>query len=516
MRITQALKGAVQIQAAAVATIDADYGRTWREVGERVARGASILQALGVGQGDRVAVLALNNDRYLELLFAVPWAGAAIVPLNTRWAVAEVEQALRDCGAKVLLVDRAFAGAGAQLQQRIPSLRMAYIGSQPCPEGFVDYEAELEKSRPVPDSSGSGDELWGIFYTGGTTGYPKGVMLSHANMVVAALTWIPTMHFSQETRYLHLVGFFHIAGAQPAVALTMAAGTHVIEPKFEAVAGMSAIARHEVNYCLFVPTMLNMLLHHPEFPKYDLTSVQYCEYGGAPMPDSLISLALEKLPTWKFIQGYGQTEATGLVASLPWARHFGDADVNKRKAAGRAAYGIELRVVDPSGEDVRDGTAGEIIVHGPTVMLGYWGNTEATSTAIRDGWLYTGDVARIDKAGFLYIVDRLKDMIVSGGENVSSKEVENVIHKHPTVQECAVIGIPDPKWGEAVHAVVVLKAGASATQASIIDHCHTLIAGFKCPRSVEFRSAMPLSAAGKIMKGSLRDAHWVGQDRRVN
>lgn len=516
MRVTQALKGAVQIHAAAAATIDAGCGRSWREVGECVARGASILQALGVGKRDRVAVLSLNNGRYLELLFAVPWAGAAIVPLNTRWAVPEVEQALRDCDAKVLLVDSAFADAGAQLKQRIPSLRLAYIGSQPCPEGFVDYEAQLEQSRPVPDSSGCGDDLWGIFYTGGTTGHPKGVMLSHTNIVVAALTWIPTMHFSPETRYLHLVGFFHIAGAQPAIALTMAAGTHVIEPKFEAVAAMSAIARHEVNYCLFVPTMLSMLLHHPEFPKYDLTSVQYCEYGGAPMPDSLISLALEQLPTWKFIQGYGQTEATGLVASLPWARHFGDADANKRKAAGRAAYGIELRIVDPSGEDVRDGTAGEIIVRGPTVMLGYWGNAEATSTAIRDGWLYTGDGALIDKDGFLYIVDRLKDMIVSGGENVFSKEVENAVHKHPTVQECAVIGIPDPKWGEAVHAVVVLKAGASATQASIIDHCHTLIAGFKCPRSVEFRSAMPLSAAGKIMKGRLRDAHWAGQDRRVN
>jgi long-chain acyl-CoA synthetase len=469
-----------------------------------------------VGKGDRVAVLALNSNRYLELLFAVPWAGAAIVPLNTRWAVTEVERALVDCGAKVLLVDRAFANTGADLQRRLPSLRMAYLGDETSPEFFVDYELELGKARPLSDGSGSGDDLWGVFYTGGTTGHPKGVMLSHTNMVVAALTWIPTMHFSSETRYLHLVGFFHIAGAQPAIALTMAAGMHVIEPKFEAVTAMSAIARHQVNYCLFVPTMLNMLLHHPEFSQYDLASVHYCEYGGAPMPDSLLSRALERLPTWKFIQGYGQTEATGLVASLPWDFHFGDADSSKRKAAGRAAYGIELRVVDLAGEEVLDGTAGEIVVRGPTVMLGYWGNAEATSVAIRDGWLHTGDGARIDKDGFLYIVDRLKDMIVSGGENVFSKEVENVIHQHPAVQECAVIGIPDPRWGEAVHAVVVLKTGASATQASIIDYCHTLIAGFKCPRSVEFRSAMPLSAAGKVMKGSLRDAHWAGRDRRVN
>lgn len=516
MRVTQALISTMQTHADAIATVNSGRTRTWREVGERVARGAGVLVSLGVRRGDRVAVLSLNNDRYLELLFAVPWSGAAVVPLNTRWAVPEVAQALQDCETKMLMVDEAFVDHAIALQKQMPGLQLVYIGNGTCPDGWLDYESAIAHVRPVPDASGSGDDLWGIFYTGGTTGHPKGVMLSHANMVVAALTWIPTMKFLSETSYLHLVGFFHIAGSQPVIALTMAAGTHVIEPKFEPISTMSAIERHKVNYCLFVPTMLNMLLHHADFSQYDLSSVQHCEYGGAPMPDALISLALVKLPTWKFIQGYGQTEATGLVASLPWENHFGEGTRNKRKAAGRAAQAIEIRIVDEMDMEVPRGTVGEIVVRGPTVMLGYWANAEATTAALRGGWLHTGDGACMDEDGYIYIMDRLKDMIVSGGENVYSKEVENAVTKHPAVQDCAVIGRPDDKWGEAVHAVVVLKEDASVTEAALIEHCHKLIAGFKCPRSVEFRSAMPLSAAGKVQKGALRDAYWVSHGRRVN
>jgi long-chain acyl-CoA synthetase len=516
MRVTQALISAVQTRPDAPATVDQDRQRNWREVGERVARGASALRSLGVTSQGRVAVLSLNNDHYFELLFAIPWAGAAVVPLNTRWAQAEVAQALADCQASMLLVDAGFAQMGQALAAQLPGLSLGFIGSGACPAGLVDYEAVLAASPPMADASGSGDALWGVFYTGGTTGHPKGVMLSHANMMVATLTWVPTMHFAPQTSYLHLVGFFHIAGAQPAMALTLVGGTHVIEPKFDAVGAMRAIARHRVNYCLFVPTMLNMLLHHPEFDRYDLTSVQHCEYGGAPMPDAQIALAMRKLPTWKFIQGYGQTEAAGLVTRLEWDRHFGEGTANKRTSAGCAAYGIEMRIVDEAGAQLPRGTVGEVAVRGATVMLGYWNNADATAAALRNGWLHTGDGAWMDDDGYITIVDRLKDMIVSGGENVFSKEVENAVTQHPAVQDCAVIGIPDAKWGEAVHAVVVLKAGALADAASIVAHCRTLIAGFKCPRSVEFLGAMPLSAAGKVQKGTLREAYWGGHGRKVN
>lgn len=516
MQVTQALKRAVQIKPNCVAIIDGERSRTWSEVGTRVARAAAALKGLGVQPGERVAVLALNSDRYLELLFAVSWAGAVIVPLNTRWATAEVEAALADCGAATLLVDDTFADIGTQLKATHPGLKCAYIGDQPAPAGFLDYETALASHEPMADLSSEGDELWGIFYTSGTTGVPKGVMLSQANVFLAALTWIPTMNFSERTRYLHVAGYFHIAGTQPAIALTMAGGTHICTPKFDPALAMATIERHRVNYCFFIPTMLNMLLHHPDLGQRDLSSVEYCQYAGGPTPEALLNLAMEKLPSWQLIQGYGQTEASGMATSLQWEAHHGEGQACKRLATGRPAYGIELRIVDADGNELPRRTVGEIAQHGSTVMLGYWGNPQATATAIRNGWLFTGDAAWMDEDGYIYIVDRLKDMIVSGGENVYSKEVENAVSSHAAVRECAVIGIPDPTWGEAVHAVVVLKDGHTATAESVVAHCRTRIAGYKCPRSVEFRDALPLSPTGKVVKPVLREPYWAGQARRVN
>jgi long-chain acyl-CoA synthetase len=285
------------------------------------------------------------------------------------------------------------------------------------------------------------------------------------------------------------------------------AGLHVITPKFEPKLAMSIIEQHKVNFCLFVPTMLAMLMDHPDFDKHDLTSVHNCMYGGAPMSDALLERTLEKLPGWRFVQGYGQTESTGMTTSLDWPFHFGKGAANKRRCTGRPAHGVELRIVDLDGNEVPRGTVGEVVVRGPTVMLGYWRKPELTAETIRDGWLHTGDAARMDEQGFITVVDRYKDMIISGGENVFSREVENAISTHPAIRECAVIGVPDLKWGERIHAVVVLKDGASATLESVVEHCRRTIAGFKCPRSLEIRSAMPISAAGKITKNVLRDEH---------
>jgi long-chain acyl-CoA synthetase len=297
----------------------------------------------------------------------------------------------------------------------------------------------------------------------------------------------------------------------------MAGGTHVCLPKFDARLAFEAIQRHKVTYVLFVPTMINMLMNHADFGKYDLTSVRYCEYGASPMPDTLLAVAIEKLPTWVFIQGYGMTESAALTVSLPWKYHFdGDHGPSKRRAAGRAAYAVDVKIVDDRGQELPRGQTGEIAVRGPQVMLGYWKKPEATAATIRNGWLHTGDGAYMDEDGFVYIVDRVKDMIISGGENIYSKEVENALHAHPAVRECAVIGVPDEKWGEAVLAVVALKDGTSLTAQEVIDHCRKLIAGYKCPRAVEFRDALPLSGAGKIMKNVLRDPYWKGKTRSVN
>ncbi len=516
MKVTRCLDRAVQTRGRHPGTIFGDRVRTWREIGDRVARGAGALRALGVAPGERVAVLALNSDDYLELLFSIPWAGAVIVPLNTRWAVAENLQALNDAEPALLIVDEHFVHQLAPLLASIAVRHVLFIGAGTAPDGTQALETLIQQSAPVPDISGKDDDLYGIFFTGGTTGRPKGVMLSHKNMVFASVTWIATLHFDEDVVYLHSAAFFHLAGTSPALALTMAGGCHVSLAKFDALAAMTAIARHRVTYVLFVPTMVGMLLNHAEFHRFDLTSVRYCEYGASPMPDAVLAQAIERLPGWEFIQGYGMTESAALTVSMPWKYHFAsDGRTSKRLGTGYAAYGSSVRIVDPGGTELPRGTVGEIAIAGPQVMLGYWRQPEATQAVLRNGWLISGDAAWMDEDGFVFIIDRVKDMIISGGENVYSREVENAVYLHPAVRECAVIGIPDPKWGECVHAVVTLRDDASVTAEDIVAHCRTLIAGYKCPRSVEFREALPLSAAGKILKGELRAPYWRNQVKAV-
>lgn len=519
MQLTQCLTRAVQTRGLHPATIYGGRQRSWREVGERVPRFAAALQAMGLQRGDRVAVLALNSDNYIELFFSIAWAGLVIVPLNTRWAVPENCYALADAQCSALIVDDAFV---AQLPQLAPSLgehagRLIHMGEGAPPDGLRSYEQLIAETAPMADACGRCDDLCGIFYTGGTTGSPKGVMLSHTNCVSASINWIATLHFAEDVTYMHSAGLFHLAGASPALALTMAGGTHVCLPKFDAVLAFEAIQTHKVNYCLFVPTMINMMLNHPAFEQYDLSSVRYCEYGASPMPDAVLVAAMEKLPTWIFIQGYGMTETAALTVSNPWAYHFEkDGKPHKRQAAGRASYGVDIRIVDENSQELPRGTIGEIAVRGAQVMLGYWRRPEDTAAVLRDGWMHTGDGAWMDEDGFIYIVDRVKDMIISGGENIYSREVENAVHAHPAVRECAVIGIPDEQWGEAVLAVVALKAGRTATEQELIAHCHTLIANYKCPRRVAFCEALPLSGAGKVMKNVLRAPYWAGRERSVH
>ena len=317
---------------------------------------------------------------------------------------------------------------------------------------------------------------------------------------------------------MHVAGLFHLAGAAYVWYTAAAAGTNVMLPKFEAEPVMQAISHYKVNSVVLIPTMVNMLLAHPAFASYDLNSVRTCIYGGAPIPHTLLLAALEKLPGWRFIQAYGMTETAGMATVLPSCYHVLEGDrARKIGSAGRASVVCEVRVVDPAGEELPLGEVGEIAIRGDNVMLGYWNDAGATAAVLRRGWLHSGDAARMDEDGFIYIVDRIKDMIVSGGENVYSAEVENAIHKHPSVLECAVIGIPSDKWGETVHAVVVTHDGQAVSADALIAHCRGLIAGYKCPRSVDISGRqLPKTAAGKIAKNILREPFWVGSTRRVH
>jgi len=498
MKLTQALTSAVQLRKDNVGTIHAGRSRTWKEIGRRVAGAAGGFRRLGVKGGDRIAILAFNSDLYIEAVYSIAWAGAVAVPLNTRWAAAENAYVLRDSEPVILLVDDAFAAMAVELRASQPLAALVYVGEGRTPEGMLSYAALVEED-PVEDMSGADNELAGIFYTGGTTGFPKGVMLSHANIIYESLVWIYSLNFREDTRYLHSAALFHLAGTSPMVALTLVGGTHVTISRFEPEAAMKAIAAYKVDYCLFVPTMLNMMLNHPSFGQYDLSSVGDCEYGASPMPDALLVKLMKVLPGWRFHQGYGMTECAALATILPWKYHALEGPLaEKRKSAGRAAPGVEIRIVDDAGKELPRGSVGEIAIRGSGVMLGYWRKPEETARALRNGWLHTGDGAWMDEDGFVYIV-------------------ENAIFQHENVRECAVIAVPDPHWGEAVHAIVVPKEGRALEPEMVIAHCRTLIAGYKCPRSVEIRlDPLPLTGSGKIMKSTLREEKWRGYARSVN
>lgn len=517
MQATQMLNQAVRGTPDGVATISGDRRRTWREIGERVPRIAAAFQGLGLARADRVSVLAMNSDSYLELFFAVPWAGGSLVPLNIRWSVAENEYAIKDAGAGILCFDDNYIAQAIELRERCPGLQLAWIGVGGAPEGIPALDTLAAGCAPVPDSCVKDDELYVVFYTGGTTGYPKGVALSHRAIVYSSICYLAMLPSIESLRFLYVGGFFHFSGASPLWYITLAGGTHVILPKFEVEPVMQSVGRHQVTNATLIPTMVNMMMNHPDFPKYDFTSMKTCIYGGAPMPEALMLQAMEKLPTWHFYQIYGMTETGGFATMLRWRDHHRTPEQgSKLRSAGQAAIGVEVRIIRPDGSTAPYGEVGEIAVRSDALMTGYYGNPKATQAVLVDGWMHTGDGGRMDEDGYLFIEDRIKDMIVSGGENVYSVEVERVLYAHPAVREAAVVGIPHERWGEAVHAVVVLREGAAVSAEELIAHCRLSIGGYKCPRSIEFRAEpLPTTHVGKIRKNVLREPYWAAHDKKI-
>jgi acyl-CoA synthetase (AMP-forming)/AMP-acid ligase II len=518
MYITQALHRALQQYPERIASRFRDRQRTFREFADRVARLAGALQALGMQPGDRVAMLALNSDRYLEYQMAVLWGGGVLNPCNTRWSATEILYALDDSGSTILLVDDTFKDHAAHFRRECRTLReVIHCGEGDAPAGMHGYEQLLLQHAPVPDALRRGDDLAGIFYTGGTTGFPKGVMLSHANMCSSALSVYSDELVHEGGTYLHVAPMFHLADMGFAHAQWFGSSTHSILAAFEPESVLDTLERDRVTSVLLVPTMIQMLVDHPAMRKpRDLSALKTIIYGSSPISEALIERVMDILPGVGFVQGYGMTELAPIATiNTAYFHSVQGRKLGKLSSAGRAARCVEVRIVDVADREVPRGQLGEVVVRGPNVMLGYWNQPELTAQALRGGWMHTGDGAWMDEDGFVFIADRLKDMIVSGGENVYSGEVENAIARHPAVAACAVIGIPDERWGEAVHAVVVAKAGAAVATDDLIAHCRTLIAGYKCPRSVAFVEQLPLSGAGKVLKAALREPFWRGRTRRV-
>ena len=518
MYLTQSLHRAVQRHPDRIAVRCGDRQRTFAEFADRVARLAGALQHLGMQAGDRVAMLSLNSDRYLEYQMAVPWGGGVLNPCNTRWSAAEILYSLDDSGSTILLVDETFRPLVEQFRRDSRTLReVIYCGDAAVPAGMHGYEALIADADAVADVTRRGEDLAGIFYTGGTTGFPKGVMLSHNNLCSAALALLAEGLAGTGGTYLHASPMFHLADMGFSAVHWAEGNTHTIVPAFNAEAVLDTLERDRVTHVLLVPTMIQMLVDHPAMTQpRNLSALKTIIYGASPISEAVLERAMAALPGVGFVQAYGMTELAPLATVNPAYYHTVEGRKHgKLRAAGRPGYCVELRIVDANDNEVPRGTVGEVVVRGPNVMQGYWNKPEQTAAVLRDGWMHTGDGAWMDEDGFIFIADRLKDMIITGGENVYSAEVENALARHPAVAACAVIGVPNEQWGESVHAVVVSKPGHEVAADALIAHCKALIAGYKCPRSVEFVDALPVSGAGKVLKTKLREPFWQGRERAV-
>jgi acyl-CoA synthetase (AMP-forming)/AMP-acid ligase II len=513
--LTQALHAARRRHPQRSATVFDGRRTSYEAFGSRVSRAAAGLQQRGMKTGDRIGILSLNSDRYLEAFFAIWWSGGVVNPVNVRWTALEIAYSLDDCGTAILLVDDDFVGLVPELVQLSRCLKtIVYVGDGAAPAGMYSYEQLIAENLPCDDAQRGGDDLAGVFYTGGTTGSPKGVMLSHNNLYSAAMSGLAEGLVEDGDVVLHVAPMFHLADGILGIMSFVRACTHVVVPRFVPDLVLAAIQDEGVTNTLLVPTMIQMLIDHPRLSQYQLGSLRSLLYGASAINEAVLERAMQRLPGVALTQLYGQTEMSPFVSILKHAYHVGAN--NKLRSAGRPITGVDVMIVDPEGRELPPNNVGEIAARGPGAMLGYWNKPDQTAEALGTGWVRSGDGAYIDEDGFLFVVDRLKDMIVSGGENVFSAEVENAICRHPAVAFCAVIGIPDDRWGESVHAVVVVKAGvASLAAEDIRQHCHALIAGYKCPRSVEFRDSLPLSGAGKILKIELRAPYWRNAQRRV-
>jgi long-chain acyl-CoA synthetase len=508
MDVVYALRRARQLHPDAVAAYDGDRSITFAEFADRVRRMANALRDLGVQPGDRVAVLMLNSLRYLELYHAVPLAGAIIVPVNIRWNPAEIIFGLSDSQTRLLIVDDAFARMAPAVSASLPDLQFLFAGNGACPAGMADYEARLATASPaaldgpLPDDN----DIVALFYTSGTTGGPKGVMLTHKNLYANAMNGTVALAITKDWVWLHAAPMFHVADATVVYSLVMRGGRSCFIPAFDPEGCLKAIERYRVTHTFVVPAMLNAMVNHPAFDRYDTSSLRMLGYGASPMPLDLLRRAQEKLRC-PFAQGYGLTESSPGLTYLGPEDHTLD-NAGERftpvKSAGRAMMGVELRVVDAMDRELPPGEAGEVMARGDNIMKGYWNQPAITAETLRGGWLHTGDIGAFDARGYLYILDRKKDMIKPGGENVYSPEVESVIASHPEVLEVAVIGLPDEKWNEAIKAVVARRPGSALTAEGLIEYCRERMAHFKCPTSVDFVDTLPKGGTGKVQKTVLR------------
>ena len=500
LTLASPLRRATAVAAGRPSVVCGDVRLTHGESAERCARLAAGLRGLGLRHGDRVAVVAANCHRYLETYQAVPASGLVLVPLNTRHVEAELRYALTDSGTRVLVTDRDPGG----LADLVDHVLRLDTGA---------YEELLAGSEPLALGRGvSEDDLAGLFYTGGTTGAAKGVMLSHRNLMANAVHTLVGIGLQPDDRWLAMAPMFHAAGTVSTLATVWLGALQVVLPAFDPAAALDLLEREGCTATIAVPAMLAAMNEEQRVRRRDTSSLRLLTHGAAPVATEVLRRAAEAFPGAELVHLYGATETAPLVTA---SRHEEQLlDSPRARSCGQPIAGVEVSVVDALGEPVAGGEVGEVLVSGANVMQGYWNKPEETARALYDGSYRSGDLGWQDEQGYLFLVDRAKDMVVTGGENVYCTEVEEALYAHPAVLEAAVFGVPDERWGEAVHAVVVPRR--PVTEAELIAHCRTLIAGYKLPKTVEVTAVpLPKSGAGKVLKRELREPFWRGRDTRI-
>jgi acyl-CoA synthetase (AMP-forming)/AMP-acid ligase II len=496
------------------AVIDGDYRATYGEHLDRVLRLASgMTRELGLGKGDRFAVLSLNSHEYIELYHGGFLGGTMINPLNLRLAPLELEYILKDSGTEVVFVDPPFAHVIDRVRAAAGIKKVVLMGHGDVAHDLTQQDLIDAGTATVPDEPEEDDPAI-LMYTGGTTGLPKGVVMDNRAAMLNFYKVAGMIHIDENQVYLHQIPMFHVAAFPGMFGIPATGGVSTIIPLFDPGPILDIIERDHVTITVMVPTMIQMVLDHPAYAASRMQTLETLAYGASPMSTALLERVLAISPELKVIQAYGMTENCGVLTMLSPEDHRRGGDL--LRSAGRPVINSVVTILDPDGNVLPAGESGEVCARAGNYMREYWHRPEQTEAAFAGGWYHTGDAGYLDERGYLFLVDRVKDMIVSGGENVYSAEVENTIAGFPGVSQVAVIGIPSEKWGEAVHAIVVMAGGAGATAVEIQVWCRDRIAAYKVPKSVEFRDTpLPLSGALKILKRELRAPFWEGHERSV-
>jgi long-chain acyl-CoA synthetase len=489
---------------------------TFEQLGQRVDALAAGLSSLGMQRGDRVALLDFNSAEYLENYYAAVQAGFVFVPLNSRLAAPELKYILNDCGAKVLIVSKPFFSVLETLRGQLPTVSTVVTCGE-GPAGTVEYEELLSRSRGVATVSSAPHDIAQIYYTSGTTGEPKGVCLTYENMTASAFDSAIGLGLDWRDTWLHSAPMFHLVDAWAVWAMPLL-GSPQIPLHFTPDQFLAAVEELKATATALPPTLISLICSHPKLQSTDLSSLRLIMYGGSPMPLGVLSKAMEVLPT-SYMHAYGITETSGITTLLrpECIRPRGTpAEIKITGSAGHPVASIDIEIMNDANEILPIGEVGEITVAGPRLMAEYWNKPKATADAVRDGWYHTGDLGYFDSQHNLHVVDRKKDMIISGGENVYSVEVEIVLSTHPHVLECAVVGVPSKEWGESVHAVIVTRDQQIVAAEEIVAYCRGKIANYKIPKSVTFSSvALPKTGPGKIAKRQIRDEFWRDQKTKI-